>query len=44
MVYEKQNLLMLKIVKHLLYIEFELKRKLKKVRNRLFFGYKKGGF
>ncbi|GAB1613889.1 hypothetical protein HB162lentus_25350 [Mammaliicoccus lentus] len=43
--YQKQNILVLKLVKHLLYIEFELKRKLKTIlKTDWFLVIKKGGF
>lgn len=43
--YQKQNILVLKIVKHLFYIEFELKRKLKTIlKTDWFLVIKKGGF
>lgn len=43
--YQKQNILVLKLVKYLLYIEFELKRKLKTIlKTDWFLVIKKGGF
>ena len=43
--YQKQNILVLKLVKYLLYIEFELKRKLKTIlKTDQFLVIKKGGF